>query len=76
MTGNAATAPPLGRILSADEVARFAARVAYPTGPVAVVDEDLVLAAPARAYGEWRGALGLPDLADKARTLVPEVGAP
>ncbi|MDI9979335.1 hypothetical protein [Rhodococcus sp. IEGM 1307] len=68
MTGNAATTPPLGKILTADEIARFA----YPTGPVAPVDEELALAALARAYGEWRGALGLPDLAEKARTLLPE----
>nr|GLK39969.1 hypothetical protein GCM10017611_68400 [Rhodococcus wratislaviensis] len=37
-----------------------------------LVDEELALAAPARAYGDWRGALGLPDLAGKARTLLPE----
>lgn len=35
------------------------------------MDEELALAAPARAYGGWRGALGLPDLAVKARTLRP-----
>ena len=67
--------PPLGKILSADRVVRFAARVAYPTGPVVLVDEELALAAPARAYGDWRGALGLPDLAGKARTLLPETAA-
>ncbi|KXX61080.1 hypothetical protein [Rhodococcus sp. LB1] len=70
MTG-ATTTPPLGKILTADEVARFVARVAYPTSPVVLVDEELALAAPARAYGDWRGALGLPDLAEKARTLLP-----
>ena len=48
------------------------ARVAYPTSSVVLVDEALALAAPARAFGEWRGALGLPDLAEKARTLLPE----
>ncbi|MFC9837872.1 hypothetical protein ACFVKB_29280 [Rhodococcus sp. NPDC127530] len=26
----------------------------------------------ADTYGDWRGALGLPDLAEKARTLVAE----
>lgn len=36
------------------------------------MDEELDLAAPARGYGDWRGALGLPDLAAKARTLRPE----
>ncbi|WP_257016002.1 hypothetical protein [Rhodococcus sp. ACS1] len=35
-------------------------------------DEELALVAPARAYGDWRGVLGLPDLAEKARTLLPE----
>ncbi|MGW5153560.1 hypothetical protein [Rhodococcus koreensis] len=59
---------PFGRILTADEIAR----VAYPAGPVVLVDEELALAVPARAFGEWRGALGLPDLAVKARTLLPE----
>ena len=43
------------------------ARVAYPTGLV-VVDEELALAAPARAYGDWLEALGLPDLAVKSGT--------
>ena len=50
MTG-AATTPPLGKILTADEITRFVARVAYPTSPVVLVDEELALAAPARAYG-------------------------
>ncbi|EKT77801.1 hypothetical protein WSS_A35798 [Rhodococcus opacus M213] len=36
------------------------------------MDEELALAAPARAYGDWRGALGLPDLAGRARTLLPQ----
>ncbi|RYF54653.1 MAG: hypothetical protein EOO27_23135 [Comamonadaceae bacterium] len=72
MTEKAATTPPLGKILTADEVARFVARVAYPTSPVVLVGEELALAAPARACGDWRGALGLPDLAEKARTLLPE----
>lgn len=36
------------------------------------MDEELALAAPARAYGEWLEALGLPDLAEKARALLPE----
>ena len=71
MTGPATT-PPLGKILTADEIARFVARVAYPTGPVVLVDEELARTTPARAYGDWRGALGLPDLAEKARTLLPE----
>ena len=71
MTGPATT-PPLGKILTADEIARFVARVAYPTSPVVLVDEELARTAPARAYGDWRGALGLPDLAEKARTLLPE----
>ncbi|NKY76795.1 hypothetical protein HGB39_37070 [Rhodococcus opacus] len=62
MTG-AATTPPLGKIV---------ARVAYPTSPVVLVEEELALAAPARAYGEWLDALGLPDLAEKARMLLPE----
>ncbi|MDJ0420227.1 hypothetical protein [Rhodococcus opacus] len=48
------------------------ARVAYPTSPVVLVDEELALTAPARAYGDWLEALGLPDLAEKARTLLPE----
>ncbi|MDI9941656.1 hypothetical protein QM806_40735 [Rhodococcus sp. IEGM 1351] len=48
------------------------ARVAYPTGPVVLVDEELALAFRVRAYGDWRGALGLPDLAEKARTHLPE----
>ncbi|CAG7589121.1 hypothetical protein ACVH9Z_23675 [Rhodococcus opacus] len=69
MTG-AATTPPLGKILTADEITRFVARVAYPTSPVVLVGEELALAAPARAYGDRRGAL--PDLAEKARTLLPE----
>jgi len=69
---DAATTPPLGKILTAVEVARFVARVAYPASPVVLVDEELALAAPAWAYGDWRGALGLPDLAEKARTLLPE----
>jgi hypothetical protein len=69
---DAATTPPLGKILTVDEIARFVARVAYPTSPVVLVDEELALAAPARAYGDWRGALGLPDLAEKVRTLLPE----
>ena len=56
MTENAATMPPLGKVLTADEVARFVARVAYPTSPVVLVDEELALVAPARAYGDWRGA--------------------
>ncbi|WP_225857953.1 hypothetical protein [Rhodococcus wratislaviensis] len=30
---DAATTPPLGKILTADEIARFVARVAYPTSP-------------------------------------------
>ncbi|MFC9362894.1 hypothetical protein ACFTZB_40795 [Rhodococcus sp. NPDC057014] len=68
--------PPFGLILSADEVARFVARVAYPSGLVVLVDEALALVAPARGYGEWRGALGLPDLADKARRLLPGGGVP
>ncbi|UZG60392.1 hypothetical protein [Rhodococcus opacus] len=72
MTGNAASTPLLGKILTADEVARFVARVAYPTSPVVLVDEELVRVAPARAYGEWLDALGLPDLAVKARTLLQE----
>ncbi|MDT2007251.1 hypothetical protein FXW78_26905 [Rhodococcus opacus] len=59
-------------MLTADEIVRFVARVAYPTSPVVLVDEELALAAPARAYGDWRGALGLPDLAVKARALLPE----
>ena len=67
-----ATTPPLGKILTADEIARFVARVAYPTSPVVLVDEELALTAPARAYGDWLEALGLPDLAEKARTLLPE----
>ncbi|BAH47192.1 hypothetical protein ACH47B_22465 [Rhodococcus sp. NPDC019627] len=57
---------------SADEIARFVARVAYPTSPVVLVDEEFALAALARAYGDWLDALGLPDLAEKARTLLPE----
>jgi len=69
---DAATRPPLGKILTADEIARFVARVAYPISPVVPVDEELALAAPARAYGDWLEALGLPDLAEKARTLLPE----
>jgi hypothetical protein len=69
-TGAATT--PLGKILTADEIARFVARVAYPTCPVVLVDEELALAAPARACGDWRGALVLPDLAEKARMLLPE----
>ena len=68
----AATTPPLGKILTADEIARFVARVGYPAGPVVLVGEELALAAPAGAYGDWLGALGLPDLAEKARTLLPE----
>lgn len=68
----AATTPPLGKILTVDEIARFVARVGYPAGPVVLVGEELALAAPARAYGGWLGALGLPDLAEKARTLLPE----
>ncbi|MFC0453236.1 hypothetical protein [Rhodococcus jostii] len=64
MTG-AATTPPLGKILTADEIARFVARVAYPTSPVVLVDEDLARTAPARAYGDWRGALGLLDQESK-----------
>ncbi|WP_009472955.1 hypothetical protein [Rhodococcus sp. JVH1] len=68
MTGNAATTPPLGEILTADEIAQFV----YSTRPVVLVDVEPALAAPARAYGDWRGALGLPDLAGKVRTLVPE----
>ncbi|EKT83636.1 hypothetical protein WSS_A05959 [Rhodococcus opacus M213] len=71
MTGPATT-PPLGKILTADEIARFVARVAYPTSPVVPVDEELALAAPARAYGDWLEALGPPDLAEKARTHLPE----
>ncbi|WP_009475337.1 hypothetical protein [Rhodococcus sp. JVH1] len=67
---DAATTPPLGKILTADETARLVARVAYPTSPL--VNEELALPAPARAYGYRRGALGLPDLAEKARTLLPE----
>ncbi|BAH47190.1 hypothetical protein ACH47B_22455 [Rhodococcus sp. NPDC019627] len=63
--------PPLGEILTADEIARFVVRVAYPTCPVVLVDEELALIAPARAYGDWLGALGLPDLAGKARTRLP-----
>ncbi|MDV7090315.1 hypothetical protein GXW84_19430 [Rhodococcus sp. IEGM 248] len=66
------TTSPLGKILTADEVARFVARVAYPTSPVVLVDEELALADSARAYGDWLDALGLPDLAEKARTLLPE----
>ena len=72
MTGNAATTPPLGEILTADEIARFVARVLYSTSPVVLVDVEPALAALARASGDWRGALGLLDLAGKARTLVPE----
>ncbi|WP_249343809.1 hypothetical protein R1X32_02780 (plasmid) [Rhodococcus opacus] len=34
-TTDAATTPPFGKILTADEVARFVARVAYPTSPAA-----------------------------------------
>ncbi|WP_252190394.1 MULTISPECIES: hypothetical protein [unclassified Rhodococcus (in: high G+C Gram-positive bacteria)] len=37
-----------------------------PPKPVVLVDEE---PAPARAYGDWWGAMGLPDLAEKARTL-------
>jgi len=55
---DAATTPPLGKILTADEIARSVARVAYPTSPVVLVDEELALAAPARAYGAWLEALG------------------
>ncbi|MDF3313476.1 hypothetical protein P3H15_52260 [Rhodococcus sp. T2V] len=55
-TGNVAATSPLGEILTADEVARFVSRVAYPTGPVVLVDEELALAAPARAYGDWLDA--------------------
>ena len=68
---DAASTLPLGKILTADEIARFVARVAYPTSPVVLVDEELARAASARAYGEWRGALGLPDLAEKVRTHLP-----
>ena len=68
----AATTPPLGKILTADEIARFVARVGYPAGPVVLVGEELALAASAGAYGGWLGALGLPDLAEKDRTLLPE----
>ncbi|PBC47502.1 hypothetical protein [Rhodococcus sp. ACPA1] len=69
---DAATTPPLGKILTADEITRFVARVAYPTGPVVLVDEELARTALARSYGDWLEALGLPDLAEKARTLLPE----
>ncbi|WP_241031901.1 hypothetical protein [Rhodococcus koreensis] len=41
---DAATTPPLGKILPADEIARFVARVAYPTSLVVLVDEELALA--------------------------------
>ncbi|WP_237737273.1 hypothetical protein [Rhodococcus sp. 21391] len=58
MTGSAAAMPPLGQILTAGEVSRFVARVAYLTGPVVLVDEELALAAPARANGDWLEALG------------------
>ncbi|WP_237727117.1 hypothetical protein [Rhodococcus jostii] len=54
---DAAATPPLGEILTADEIARSVARVAYPTSPVVLVDEELALAAPARAYGDWPDAL-------------------
>ncbi|QZS52656.1 hypothetical protein [Rhodococcus opacus] len=75
MTENPAiTRPPLGKILTADEIARFVARVAYSTSPVVLIDEDMAVAAPARTYGDWLDALGLPDLAEKARTLLPESG--
>lgn len=54
MTENPATTrPPLGKILTADEIARFVARVAYSTSPVVLIDEDMAVAAPARTYGDW-----------------------
>ncbi|WP_237724076.1 MULTISPECIES: hypothetical protein [unclassified Rhodococcus (in: high G+C Gram-positive bacteria)] len=49
---DAATTPPLGKILTADETARLVARVAYPTSPL--VNEELALPAPVRAYGYRR----------------------
>ena len=43
------------------------------TSTVVLVDDGLALAVPARAYRDWRGVLGLPDLAERqARTLLPE----
>ena len=76
MTENPATTrPPLGKILTADEIARFVARVAYSTSPVVLIDEDMAVAAPARTYGDSLDALGLPDLAEKSRTHLPERGA-
>jgi hypothetical protein len=41
MTGNAATTPPLGEILTADEIAQFV----YSTSPVVLVDVEPALAA-------------------------------
>ena len=43
MTENAATTPPLGKILTAEEITRFVACVAYPTSPVVGYDEELAL---------------------------------
>ncbi|EID79948.1 hypothetical protein W59_10584 [Rhodococcus opacus RKJ300 = JCM 13270] len=66
--------PPLGKILTADEIARFVARVAYPTSPVVLVDEDLALAAPARAYGDWLEALGTRKVRNNQSTRRPAPG--
>jgi hypothetical protein len=38
----------------------------------AVLDEIGALACPAATYGQWLDALGLPDLADRARNQLAE----
>ncbi|WP_235214958.1 hypothetical protein [Rhodococcus opacus] len=72
MTEKAAITPPLGKILTATRSPDWWPESRTSPAPVVLVDEALALAAPARAYGDRRGALGLPDLAEKARTRVPD----
>ncbi|MFF2111534.1 hypothetical protein [Rhodococcus koreensis] len=73
MTENTATTPPLGKILTTDEIARFMAGVAYPTSPVVLVDMNwlwprgrgpTVSGSRRWACRIWR----------RRRTLLPETG--
>lgn len=60
---------PVGlyEILTPDDVARLSA-----ASHTAVIDEIGALAYPAATYGQWLDAIGLPDLAERARSQLAE----
>lgn len=64
-----ADSKPVGlyEILTRDDVTRLSA-----APQTAALDEISALAYPAATYGQWLDAIGLPDLADRARNQLAE----